>query len=192
MKILFLNVLLAISLQSCYVFVKRPSVTSDASQDKEYLDSIKEYAKQSYWLVIRGYHSTDNLVAGATLSDYSHAVILDKKNNEIIESTSEGVHSLGLKEFVNKSHRITIVKPYGYTQQRADSAINIARSKIGEPYDFLGTVGLNSKDKYYCSELAVFCYPYLRDSLKMPLIIEPRDLLKFGEVVFESKVRAEK
>ncbi len=187
--LLSLCIVLFFELNGCSIFIRKPKGGTNTAQNAEYHNGILTHGKQGYWLLIRGYHSTDHLVAGATLSEYSHAAILDLSTNEIIESTSEGVHPLSLEEFISKSHKITIIKPYGYSASRADSAVRIARNYIGKPYDFLGTVGLNSKEKYYCSELAVHCYPNLIDSLKIPTVIEPRDLLKMGESVYSSEKR---
>ncbi|MBI9069129.1 MAG: hypothetical protein JEZ09_17670 [Salinivirgaceae bacterium] len=98
-SILIINsiIILELGLNGCAVFIQKPKEGNNISQDADFQKDILKYGKHGYWLLIRGYHSTDHLVAGATLSEYSHAAILDLKNNEIIEATSQGVHELSLE-----------------------------------------------------------------------------------------------
>ena len=82
-----------------------------------------------------------------------------------------------------------MVKPYGYTPERAQNALQCCAAKYGKPYDYTGTVGLDNPDKYYCSELVVECYQHLVDSLKIPKIITPKHVLEYGETVYVSPDR---
>lgn len=189
----FFFVCLAVSLvciTACkYGIVQKPKNLASLQEDSIYTKSILEKSKNGYWLVARGYKWTDDLVATATVTDYSHAAVLDMSTQSVIEADSKGVHESSLAHFVNHSYRITIVKPGGYTSPRGVLAVQVAREKLGKPYDFLGTVGLNNPDKYYCSELAACSYSHLKDSLKLPLIVEPVYLLKLGTVIYETPER---
>lgn len=108
--------------------------------------------------MIRGYHATDHLVSAATNTPLSHAAILDKEKGQVIEAGASGVHVTALADFVHKSHRLLVVHPMWSDDKSAPAAVEKARSLVGEKYDFLGTVGINNKSRYYCTELTVYAY----------------------------------
>ena len=159
------------------------------NEDRLFTEEILKKSENGYWLVVRGYKWTDHLVATATLTDYSHAAIIDLKSKSVIEADATGIHETALEKFVNHSFKITLVKPLGYTKSRGDSAVASARNKLGKPYDFLGTVGVNDSERYYCSELVVSCYTNMKDSLKLPLVVKPSYLLEIGNTIYETPER---
>lgn len=183
--------LIVILLSGCeYGVVTKPKISAESEKEDSILtQSILAKSENGYWLVVRGYKFTDHMVATATLTDYSHAAIVDVKSKSVIEADATGIHESSLAKFVNHSYRITIVKPFGYTVNRGVDAVANARDKIGKPYDFLGLFGINEKDRYYCSELVACCYPNLKDSLKLPLIIKPSYLLQLGTTLLETTER---
>lgn len=121
-------------------------------------NAVLETAKTGDWLVIRGYHATDNLVSNATGIPISHVGVYDSLSQNVIEAEGKGVHVSSLTEFVNKSYRLLIIRPRWLNETNTQSVISYARQLIGKDYDFLGTLGFNYPDKYYCSELAVSIY----------------------------------
>ncbi len=164
--------------------VKKPKSEVALKEEQLFKKDIIALGKDGYFLVARGYKFNDHLVSTATLSDYSHAVILDITNDNIIEATASGVHPLALDSFIHKSFKITLVKPVGYTPLRAINALQCCADKFGKPYDFTGTVGIDRTEKYYCSELVVECYQHLVDSLQLPHIITPEKVLEYGKTIY--------
>ena len=189
MRLIVIGVLFTLLYSCQHGIVQKPKDHNITSEDSLFASKILSVSKNGYWLVVRGYKFTDHLVATATVTDYSHAVLIDVDNELVIEAESEGVHKTKLLDFVHKSFKITIIEPINYTEENGNNAINIANSKIGKPYDFLGTVGVNEEEKYYCSELTTYCFPYIKDSVKLPQIIKPSYLLKLGNIIYETPDR---
>ncbi len=175
-----------------YGVVKKTTGIDSQKEDSLFTKNILSKSENGYWLVVRGYKLTDHMVATATLTDYSHAAILDINSKSVIEADGSGIHESSIEKFVNHSYRITLVKPAGYSNIRGDLAVKSARDLLGKSYDFLGTVGINASEKYYCSELVVCCYSNIKDSLKLPVVIKPAYLLELGTTVFETPERKNK
>jgi len=164
--------------------VKKPKSEAALEEEKQFKDSIIALGEDGYFLIARGFKFTDHIVSTATVSEYSHAVILDKTHNNVIEATAKNIHTLELDSFIHKSFKITMVKPYGYTPLRAANALTCCEDKLGKPYDFTGTVGIDRKDRYYCSELVVECYQHLVDSFEIPKVITPKHVLEYGKTIY--------
>lgn len=154
--------------------------------------NILKVAKTGDWLVIRGYHATDDLVAHATGIPISHAGVLDLQNQTVIEAEGNGVHSTKLDQFVDKSFRLLVIRPRWRTQKNAKFALSEARQLIGKKYDYLGTIGFSHPDKYYCSELVIYIYKkWFKKKEKFPAIIKPGELYLFGQILYDSLPRDE-
>ncbi|PJA07530.1 MAG: hypothetical protein COX70_06255 [Flavobacteriales bacterium CG_4_10_14_0_2_um_filter_32_8] len=179
---LFCSLLILFSCSN--TIVKKPKSEAALEEEKSFKKEIIALGKDGYFLVARGYKFNDHLVSTATISEYSHAVILDVTNDNIIEATAEGVHPLALDSFIHKSFKITMVKPSGYSPERAEDALQCCSDKLGKPYDFTGTVGIDRTEKFYCSELVVECYQHLVDSIKLPHVITPGKVLEYGETIY--------
>lgn len=164
-----------------------PEAEAKAARDAITLTEVKALGRAGDWLVIRGYHATDNLVASMTNKPFSHAAVLDTERDQAIEAEAQGVHTSTLAEFVAKSHRLLLVRPVWASTASAPAAVAKARSLVGRQYDFLGLIGLNVPDSYYCSELALEVYrPYIRASDVIPRPIEPGQLYHYGRILFDS------
>lgn len=138
---------------------------------------------------MRGYHAADHLVAGATLKPFSHAAILDLEHDRVIEAVSPRVRSVPLDEFVAGCHRLELIRPRSPTGQPGSSsegvaALQRALEKLDEPYDFLGTIGMPSESKSYCSELVAWAWQIEVDRKGPHRVIHPAALSSFGEVMF--------
>jgi hypothetical protein len=73
------------------------------------------------------------------------------------------------------------------SETSAGVAVAKARSLVGRQYDFLGLIGLNIPDTYYCSELALEVYrPFIRAHDVIPRPIEPGQLHYYGRILFDS------
>jgi len=161
-------------------------------QNHEIEQSVLEKAKTGDWLVIRGYHTTDNLVSNVTGIPISHVAVFDFESRLVIEAEGKGVHATALIEFIDKSYRLLIIRPRWRSEANARLALENASKLIGKDYDFLGTVGFNYPSKYYCSEIAVSIYKqWHSEKDKFPKIIKPGELYLYGEVLYDSLPRDE-
>ena len=150
---------------------------------------IKERAGNGMWVVTRGYHTGDDVVAIATASALSHAAVLDLENQKVIEALGQGVVETDLKKLLGECHRVVLVKPRDWTPEKGNTAVAKARGKLGHKYDFLGTVGLPFTDRWYCSELAVWSMEMKVDRLGPHKVIHPKSMLKMGAVLFDTGQR---
>lgn len=185
MKLFLIALALFITECSNPILVKRQTELT-ASQSAAWLSKIKALAKNGDWLAIRGYHETDHLVAIATAGDLSHVAVYDAENEEVIEAVSPRVRSLKLSTFISNAHKIVLIRPKNWSEEAGIAAVTKARSKIGVPYDFLGTVGLPSKGRFYCSELAAWSIGQKVDQVGVTKVFAPKDSPKLGEVLFDS------
>jgi len=141
------------------------------------------------WLVSRGYRKGDDMVAILTCSSFSHVGILDTDKGEVIESLWNGNVTNSIANFVEISHRVVLVKPEGWTPETGGEALAKARSQLGGKYDFSGIIGLPSSNRWYCSELASWCWGRQPDRKGPWHVIHPRRLTKMGTVLFDSGSR---
>jgi len=149
-------------------------------------------AKTGDWLVTRGYHATDGLVANATGIPISHAAVYNAELQQVVEAEGKGVHRTALRDFVAKSYRVMVIRPRWRTEANALQAWDEAAKLTGRSYDFLGTIGFNYPSRYYCSELAVTVYrPWFTGREKFPQVIKPGELYLYGAVVYDSLPRDE-
>ena len=183
-----------IFLSGCAVHpqVHRNDADSVVGRDTQILTTLRELGHNGDWLVARGFHVTDDMVATLTNMPFSHAAVLDRDSDQVIEAESVGVHVTPLAAFVSKSQRVMLVRPIWAQAEVAAAAIAIAkaRSLVGRPYDFLGLVGLSIPNQYYCSELAVEIYrPFIRPDDVVPRPVAPGQLHYWGRILFDSGAR---
>ena len=157
------------------------------------LEALHSVGHPGDWLVIRGYHATDDLVSALTNSPFSHAALLDPERDQVVEAEGVGIHTTPLAAFVKKAQRLMIVRPLWIAEAgQPASAVVWARAAVGKKYDYLGLVGLNNPSKYYCSELAVQAYgPRDRRKAHLSPVIPPHELHYYGTIVFDSGAVAE-
>jgi Permuted papain-like amidase enzyme, YaeF/YiiX, C92 family len=166
-----------------------PGAAIRDSRDAAALQAVRDLGRDGDWLVIRGYHLRDDLVASLTNKPFSHAAVLDKANDRVIEAEPEaaGVHFTPLAEFVARSHRLLLIRPVWSDGASAEAALKKAREVVGKPYDFLGLIGVGVPDRYYCSSLAIEVYrPYIRPDDQVPRPVEPGQLMYWGRVLYDS------
>jgi uncharacterized protein YycO len=190
-----------VSVLSIFLFLAacnaRPIVTKTEnekhlSQNTAIQQKVHAIAKTGDWLVIRGYHHTDNLISNATGIPISHVGVYNADSFQVIEAEGKGVHLSGLDEFINKSYRLLIIRPRWRTESNARTAWDNALQLVGNSYDFLGTVGFNFPEKYYCSELAIHIYQkWFSGKEKFPVVIKPAELYLYGEILYDSLPRDE-
>lgn len=156
------------------------------SEVSSWQEAIETHGQTGYWLVVRGYHAGDDVIAVGTNSELSHAVILDAEQRTVIEAVQDGVKEKPLTKLVSESHRIQVIRPRGWTPEVGQTAVKRARSVLGSSYDFTGIVGAPSKKRYYCSELAAWSMFMKVDSPGPQHVIHPKNLYRLGEVLFDT------
>ncbi len=170
--------------------IRPPDDAMRARQNAYLMERLQALGQDGDWLVSRGYHGTDHLVVTVTATPLSHVAVLDLDGLQVIEAESQGVHITPLAEFIHKSHRILLIRPVWATEDRGDEATRHALRLVGKSYDYLGTVGLNDPNRFYCSELAMHIYHiYQKHGDAIPPIIEPGQMYLWGEVLFDSRPR---
>lgn len=183
-----------IALTGC---VARPTVvkTDNAkhlAQNRIIEQKVIELAGTGDWLVTRGYHATDDLVSNTTGIPISHVGVFHAGMRQVVEAEGKGVHLSTLAEFVDKSYRLLIIRPRWRTDANAESAWANALKLVGKSYDFLGTIGFDYPDSFYCSELAVHIYrEWFTKKERFPRIIKPGEMYLFGTVEYDSLPRDE-
>ena len=167
--------------------VTSPGRDLKAVHDAQVLDEVRRLGRNGDWLVIRGYHATDHMVSVATNTPWSHAAVLDKDRDQVIEAEGKGVHTTPLPDFVSKSHRLLLVRSNWATERSSLDAVLNARKWVGKAYDFLGVAGLDIPDRYYCSELAVAVYrPHIPAGTHVPRPVTPAQLHYWGRILYDS------
>jgi uncharacterized protein YycO len=167
--------------------VPRIDTNLAAERNAHVLKELHELGRNGDWLVARGYHVTDDMVSTLTNMPFSHAAVLDADGNQVIEADSSGVHTTPLAEFINKSQRIMLVRSVWANGDAANNAVVKARTLLGRPYDFLGLLGANIPNEYYCSELAIEIYrPAIRPEDRIPRPVAPGQLHYWGRILFDT------
>ncbi len=180
---------LLLVLSGCAVQSVVPRIDANIAEERNarVVKELQALGHNGDWLVARGYHATDNIVSTLTNMPFSHAAVLDLDANQVIEAESSGVHTTPLAAFVAKSQRIMLVRSVWAHGDSADGAVKKARSLLGRPYDFLGLVGVNIPNEYYCSELAVEIYrSSIRSTDIIPRPVAPGQLHYWGTILFDS------
>lgn len=163
-----------------------------AAQSQDIEQAVITTAKTGDWLVTRGYNPSDTLVANVTGLPISHVGVISVESRQLIEAEAEGVNSATLREFIDKSYRVLVIRPRWRTEANGHLAYANAAKLLGKGYDFSGIAGFNYPSKYYCSELAVLIYePWYRENEKFPKVIKPGELYLYGEVLYDSLPRDE-
>lgn len=191
-KWLFLHIHVAIvvpilCLAGCAVQpVADPRLTLDTSND---VQTLRQVLHHGDWLVSRGVHITDNMVASLTNMPLSHAAIFDAEKDMVIEADSSGIHTTPLQNFMTSSQRIMVIRPLWSSPEQSAQAVQRARSWIGKSYNFTGLIGINSPDRYYCTQVALLAYkPFMPNKLDNPIppVIKPGQLYHWGRIIYDT------
>jgi Permuted papain-like amidase enzyme, YaeF/YiiX, C92 family len=188
-----LPLILAIGIAGCTGMrpVVRQYGPAADSQTRTWRDEIVRLGRDGDWLVIRGYNSADHLVAVAANAELSHVGILDAAREEVIEAVAPVVRDVPLQSFLEGADRAVLIRPTDADRKSGGRALKKARSQIGAPYDFLGTIGFPEESRFYCSELAVWSIGREVDRVGPEEVLLPAALPKFGTVLFDSSSRGD-
>lgn len=169
----------------------QPVVDAGLTLDSpEHVKAVRTVLLHGDWLVARGIHVPDNLVASLTNMPLSHAAIFDADNEGVIEADSTGVHPTPLADFLAKHQRVLVIRPIWSSPENSAVAVERARSWVGKGYNYTGLVGLNVvPDRYYCTQVAVFAYkPFMKERPENPIpnIIKPGQMYHWGRIIYDS------
>lgn len=168
-------------------FAEQPMPAKSA---EEVVAQLRGLARHGDWLVIRGVHPQDDLVAALTAAPWSHAGMYDRERGEVIEAEGKGVHASTLEEFVGKAARLMLIRPMWTSDSNAQAAVAAGRAHLGKKYDYSGLIGLGAADRFYCTELVTDVYrPFMTAQTSLPFVIPPGQLYYWGTIVFDSGPR---
>jgi protein tyrosine phosphatase (PTP) superfamily phosphohydrolase (DUF442 family) len=154
-----------------------------------WMERIEAQAKDGYWLVVRGTHPGDQVVAAGSAAELTHAAVYDRERGEIIEAVGTGVHRSPLRELIAQSWRVQLIEPRGYSEEEGRAAVRRARTRVGYAYDWLGTLGLQSDRRLYCTELALDAYRARERGWMPEGVIHPEHMTRFGRLVYDTGPR---
>ena len=169
---------------------KRKSGPEANALTRSWRQQILRFGQDGDWLVIRGYNSTNHFVAVAGNAEFSHIGILDVSQGEVIEAASAGVCAIPLETFLEEADRVVLVRPGDADREIGRQALARARSRIGAPYDLLGTMGFPDEEKFYCSELAAWSVGMEVDRAGLGEILHPATMPRLGTTLFDSDLHS--
>ncbi|MDR1125182.1 MAG: hypothetical protein LBM64_03855 [Deltaproteobacteria bacterium] len=162
---------------------------ADALDPGEHAAMLRGILRHGDWLVTRGVHGADNLVATVTRMPLSHASLYDAEDDGVIEADGSGIHRTTLEDLIAKSQRLLVIRPIWSTAESASVAVERARSWIGKGYNFTGLVGLDMPDRYYCTQLCIEAYrPFItvNPDNPIPKVIPPGRMYFWGRILFDT------
>jgi hypothetical protein len=178
-------------LASCAVPVVVPKLPQ-ATQAQLQTDLSREVCRlgrDGDWLVVRQAKMTDNLVVLARNEPLSHAALLDRTHQRVIQANgSHGVHEVSLDEFFSHCQRLHLIRPqWRNDDESGRQAVEKARTWVGRNYDFAGLIGLGMPQAYYCSELTIKAYPVPEsERRRLPRPVAPDQLYFYGRIIYDS------
>jgi len=172
----------------------RPSPDAGRMRQSQAIEqAVLATARTGDWLVIRGYHATDALVANATGIPLSHVAVYNGELRAVVGAEGSGVQQEALADFIARADRVLVIRPRWRSEENAAQVWAATEALVGKSYDYLGTLGFNQPGRYYCSELAIHVYrPWLRGNERFPKVIKPGEMYLFGVVLYDSLDREER
>lgn len=172
-------------------FLLRPTPEQAGPQNREMLSQIEALAESGDWLVIRGFKVMDDQLAAMTGGPLSHVGILDKEQGVVVEAERvQGVHTTPLSNYVAKTHRMVIVRPFWAAGPGARAAVRKAHALCGKKYNLAGILlGVPMAERYYCTELVVKVYEDYFKKEEFEAILMPMALLAWGRIIWDSGPR---
>jgi len=172
------------------MMISRPSAEVDSAATTQWSHDARNVLQDGDWILTRSYSAIGDAITTVTPGeDVSHAQIYDAKNDTVIEATGEGVHETPLAHVIATNHHLIIVRPRGMTDEQRAHMVKRARSRIGDGYDYTGLLGVDDPSRLYCSELVWWASQGELRTGDHYAVIAPSDLLKYGDVVYQSGAR---
>jgi uncharacterized protein YycO len=182
-----LAILVSVSACAGSVIHKKPE-SSDLNQATTDLwaRDIRRVAKSGDWILTRSYSKTGDAIVGVTKGEsFSHAVVYDAERGTVIEAITPHVREIPLEQLLKRNRYAVVVRPVDISDEQRAATVARARSVVGASFDYRGMLGIDDKDRFYCSELAAWA----SDIPDQPLIVTPADLYDRAELVYISGAR---
>ncbi|CAK7035207.1 MAG: hypothetical protein DELT_00533 [Desulfovibrio sp.] len=189
LKVQCMLAVLLLALAGCAVKPVIPP--SDTLIPEQYASELAAVLRHGDWLITRGIHGTDNIVASVTRKPLSHASLYDAEFGGVIEADASGIHRTSLADLLAKSQRVLVIRPIWSTSEAsARIAVERAREWLGKGYNFTGLVGLDTPDRYYCTQVCLEAYrPFITaegPDNPIPKIIQPGNMYFWGAILYDS------
>ena len=180
---------LAVSVSACagsIVHKKPESPALNQATTDLWAKDIRRVAQSGDWILTRSYSKTGDAIVGVTSGEsFSHAVVYDAERGTVIEAIRPDVREVPLEQLLKRNRYAVVVRPIDIDDAKRAATVSRARSKVGASFDYRGMLGLDDKDRFYCSELAAWA----SDIPDKPIIVTPADLYDRAEVVYISGAR---
>jgi hypothetical protein len=158
----------------------------DHAIDRMWADEIRKVARDGDWILSRSLTPEGDMIATIIGGEqYSHASQVDVTHGTIIEATTPTVREIPLEELMSRNWYVVVVRPTELSADEEKASLELARSQIGKEFDLYGFIGYPEEDKWYCSEL-VYWSSGMEQRHGSHVVILPRQLLKYGEVLYYS------
>lgn len=186
---------LAAACHSNSVMVERPHnpAVVDRAISERWAREIQRSARDGDWILTRSYALMADGIVVTTGGDadgtpMSHASIYSAERGTVIEAIGGGVREIPLADLMQRNHYAVVVRPTGMSAAAQQAAVVRARAQVGRPYDVSGIFGLDTPDKFYCSEL-VWWASDGDARFGAETVITPSEMMQHGEVVYWSGPR---
>ena len=161
----------------------------DTAYDALFLQELHGKLEDGDIVLRRGYAVLSDMITLVTPGmQMSHAALYDATKDVVIEAVDGGVREHPLEGYVRGSHRLVVVRAKASKEEKRAAVVQ-ARGAIGTGFDYLGFVGVDDPERFYCSELVAWAYHAKERGLKTNDVIAPGELLMLGDVVYDSGER---
>lgn len=182
-------VALAASCSHSAVVARPKEKKLDLAYDALFLSEVQGSVGDGDIVLRRGYAVLSDLITLVTPGmQMSHAALYDATSGKVIEAVDGGIREHPLDQYVRGSHRLVIVRPKVSADERR-AAVLQARAVIGTGFDYMGFVGIDDPERFYCSELVAWAYKAKERGLRGGDVIAPGELVSLGDIVYDSGER---
>jgi hypothetical protein len=111
------------------------------------LERVEALGETGDWLVIRGFKVIDDQLASMTGGPLSHVGIYDKERGLVVEAERDhGVHTTPLSNYVEKTYRMVVVRPFWAKDGGGLEAVKAAHRLCGKKYNLAGITASSHPD----------------------------------------------
>lgn len=151
---------------------------------------IGQMARSGDWILTRSYSLVGDIIVTLTPGEgLSHASIYDAERKTVIEALTPEVREVPLANLLERNMIVIVVRPSGLSPEEHRKAVERARSAVGSRFDFSGLFGIQSDERFYCSELVFWASEMESHGVPRPLVVTPPSLMGYGDIIYVSGSR---